>query len=133
MTVSNTPLMSRCRSLLLRKAVLWLLLVLFMVLAQSARGYNIAGSKLQFVQLCTQQGMVNVAVDAEPSASDMLVAHGGQCCGCCSVSLGAPPVIRTVEKIQIVEFISAASIEVRIPFAAFTWSPARPQPPPVFS
>ncbi len=125
--------MSRCRSLLLRKAVLWLLLVLFMVLAQSARGYSLAGNKVQFVQLCTQQGMVNVVAEPTSFANDVYSTHNsGDCCGCCSVTLDAPPAIITAEKIQRAEFISVAAIDVRMPLVGIIWSPARPQPPPVF-
>ena len=134
MSIHETSLMYRCRRILLRKAWLWMLLVLFMVLIQSARGYTLAGSKVQFVQLCTQQGMVNVAVDAAPSASNLLSTHSSSdCCGCCSVALGAPPVIAIVEKPRFADFILAELSDAQIPVIALNWSPARPQPPPVVS
>ena len=132
-SISNT-LIHQCRRVLQRRAWLLVALMLLMILVQSARGYSLAGNKMQFVQLCTAQGMVNVSVERAPVATDMLSMHnGGDCCGCCAVALGAPPVILTVEKTYFSKFIIAVSTEtVQLP-TAFYWSPARPQPPPVVS
>lgn len=110
---------------------LWLLVLLCVISIQATQGYTLSNSSAHFVQICTQDGLQDVAVQTNDNGDWVILHHDDICQACTTVVLGTPPLIATFERTALVKsIITVTQQTVKLPTASH-WSPARPQPPPV--
>ncbi|MBS1174144.1 MAG: hypothetical protein H6R05_275 [Burkholderiaceae bacterium] len=112
---------------------LWLVVLVCVISIQATQGYTLSNSSAHFVQVCTEKGLQDIAVQTDDNGDWVMLHHDDICQACATVVLGAPPVVATLERTAPVKFITAVTQQtVQLPTAS-DWSPARPQPPPVVS
>ncbi len=112
---------------------LWLAVLVCVISIQATQGYNLSNSSAHFVQVCTEEGLQDIAVQTDDNGDWVMLHHDDICQACATVVLGTPPMVTTVERTASVKLIIAVSQQtVQLPTASH-WSPARPQPPPIIS
>ena len=110
---------------------LWLAVLVCVISIQATQGYTLSNSSTHFVQVCTEEGLQDIAVQTDDNGDWVMLHPNDICQACATVVLGAPPVVATFERTALIKsIITAAQQTVQLP-TAFDWSPARPQPPPV--
>ena len=112
---------------------LWVAVLVCVISIQATQGYTLSNSSTHFVQVCTEEGLQDVAVQTDDHGDWVMLHHNDICQACATVVLGAPPVVATFERTALIKsIITTAQKTVQLP-TAFDWSPAQPQPPPVVS
>ena len=112
---------------------LWLVALLCVISIQATQGYSLSNSSTHYVQICTEDGLQDVPVQTNADGDWVILHRDDICQACATVVLGTPPVVVTVERLTTRNALIAVPKNTAQRPAAFHWSPARPQPPPVVS